>query len=153
MAYNYNLSNLILPASIRELGKMAFLDDKKLETVKCYAKVPPVLGRNAFSYMYDVGGFLGPSLEPAPLHTKVYVPSQSLESYLSSIGWKDRWDYLYALDDGSDGIEAISELSDVKEYTIFSIDGNFILNTVDINQLDNLQPGLYVVNGKKILIK
>lgn len=54
-------------------------------------------------------------------------------------------------DDGTSGINGIS-VQDGR-FTVFTINGNKVMETTNANDLKNLERGLYIINGNKMLIR
>lgn len=48
---------------------------------------------------------------------------------------------------------ALIGLEAADNYTVYSLDGKLLLNRVDINRVADLENGLYIVNGKKVVIR
>lgn len=83
------------------------------------------------------------------LNCILYVPTESIDVYKNAEGWKNFWDIRGF--DFSSGIEDVTEITrDV--YNVYNIHGNYILRTRNKEDLNNLQKGIYIINGKKIMI-
>lgn len=55
---------------------------------------------------------------------------------------------------GENGTGAVNEINvENGVYKVFSIDGTKVTETSDVNVVKGLSPGIYVINGKKTLIK
>ena len=68
-----NLTEVIFPSTITEIGAYAFYYCQDLTSITCYASTPPVTGTNAF----------GTTDKTIP----VYVPANALSSYQNSVYW------------------------------------------------------------------
>lgn len=66
------LSSIIIPSSITSIGIYAFFSCYRLSSVTVEATTPPTLGTGAFT---NIGSF------------KIYVPSESVETYKSANNW------------------------------------------------------------------
>lgn len=55
------------------------------------------------------------------------------------------------IDSESSGIEGISQEAGV--YKVYTIDGQLVLSTPNFKEVQNLPSGLYIINGKKTLIR
>ncbi|MDE7402629.1 MAG: flavodoxin [Muribaculaceae bacterium] len=84
------------------------------------------------------GDFLSPSLWIRSSQTS--NASSMLNSWLKTIGY-------YAMT----GVEDISADQNIGKYTIFSVSGAMVAK--DALSLQNLEKGLYIVNGEKIYLK
>ena len=83
------------------------------------------------------------------LNCVLYVPTESIDVYKNAEGWKNFWDIRGF--DFSSGIEDVTKNTrDV--YNVYNIHGNYILRTRKKEDLNNLQKGIYIINGKKIII-
>ena len=50
-----------------------------------------------------------------------------------------------------DGVEAI--FGDAAEFTVYDLNGNLLVKNGDKNALENLSNGVYVINGKKVILR
>ena len=71
------LSSVTLPASLKEIGDWAFADCLSLNTIICYALVPPTVS----SYTFQ-------GSNPIYNNPTVYVPAESVEAYKNAEHWK-----------------------------------------------------------------
>ena len=96
-----------------------------------------------------------PPVIDGTLDTKIYlnatvrVPAQSVDLYRESPGWKAFWN-IEAL---TDGIESVN--ADYREcrLDIFNLQGVCLKRDASREDIDALSPGLYIIGGKKVLIK
>lgn len=72
---NNSLTQLVLPASISDIGEYAFYNCSSLAEITVYSVMPPAIGYCAF--------------EGVPQGLTVYVPEGSIELYEAVEGWKD----------------------------------------------------------------
>ena len=70
-----NLTEVIFPSTITEIGEYAFYYSRDLTSITCYASTPPAMGENAF----------GTADKTIP----VYVPADALSSYQSNADWSE----------------------------------------------------------------
>ena len=70
-----NLTEVIFPSTITEIGEYAFYYSRDLTSITCYASTPPAMGENAF----------GTADKTIP----VYVPANALTNYRSNTGWNE----------------------------------------------------------------
>ena len=136
------LRSVVLPASITELGESSFIFVYSLQSFTTYSLIPPDAD-SAFTSQ-DMPHAKAP-IEKCDL----YVPEESIKAYSEVYPWKM---FKNILPIGSAGIDnAISESE--KLYTVYSSSGMLILKDAEKENLSNLSPGLYIINGKKTLIK
>ena len=57
----------------------------------------------------------------------------------------------YKIVSGSDSVEELKSKNGV--YKIYSIDGKSIFNTADVSVLKDLRKGIYIINGKTVIIR
>ena len=105
-AYNHCLKSVTIPASVNEIGKLAFYTCMGLEKLYIYSnKLIPV---------DDEGTLKGPE------NCTLYVPQGLAEAYRTSI-WGA---YLQNIEEmTTTGIKTVSATSDVKEVSRYSIAG------------------------------
>ncbi len=60
--------------------------------------------------------------------------------------------YTYTIDGGSSALDTIG-VGENETYTVYGLDGVLLLNGADKAALSNLNKGLYIVNGKKVVIR
>jgi hypothetical protein len=56
-------------------------------------------------------------------------------------------------DDTTTAITELPAVTSTETYSVYGLDGQMIMHTTDRSQLTTLRPGIYIVNGKKILVK
>lgn len=118
-----------------------------------------------FEYSYDYQ--IDPTLEiechnPKPtvidgsfptnvyLNATVRVPARSIEAYKKSESWKPFWN-IESLP--TDGIESI-EIDESQTLTdIYSLQGICLKHNATASDIDALAPGLYIIAGKKVIVK
>ena len=130
---NTIFTEIELPSTLTSIGEEAFtsctpnlkLQTRDIANVTCNAVVPPVCGENAF-YMSTWGDLT--------------VPEESIESYKTANVWKN-----FNFDEGDDngGITGIQ--SEDGESVIYNLNG------IRVSK-DRLTKGLYIINGKKVLV-
>jgi hypothetical protein len=78
----------------------------------------------------------------------LYVPTESIDQYSQTEPWSKFWE----IKDLSAGVNNVSYDNNrsVSCYTLQGIRVNAIHKTTD---LQSLAPGIYIVNGKKLLVK
>ena len=73
------IKQIAIPDTVTEIGDMAFVLCRKLESITCLAATPPALGTDAFS---DAAEFT------------IKVPAASVAAYKAADGWKDYASYI-----------------------------------------------------------
>ena len=140
-ATNNNLKNLTLPKSIKRIAGYAFSGCINLQNLLLLAEEPPILSSCAFIRQDSYTSTINP---------KIYVPDNALELYANSEwGAFDLYPLSTYVD--SSGIGSIFEDgNDTND--VFSIDGQFIKSIIEPNENLNLEKGLYIIGGKKVVV-
>ena len=142
-AFNKEINDVYLPESVVSIEVWAFLDATNFNRLYCSPLVPPEAVYKTFDedYSHD---------RPEPLPRYVYVPRQSYSLYLHTYPWSDL--NLIPMEFEPADVDTI--MSDTEDsVVVYSIDGVKILDSSDRSDIDSLPAGLYIVNGKKILVK
>ena len=121
-----SLTSITLPEGVKSIGDYAF-ERCSLTAITCHAVTPPTIDSNTF-----VGADKG---------IPVYVPAGSVEAYKAATGWSEFRNYV--------GIEAGIDKSQLttgsEQQTIYDLRGRRVDNLV--------KGGIYIVGGKKVIIK
>ena len=143
---NVNISEITISGTISKIGANAFKGCSNLKTITVYATTPPVLSaaesRNMMTRIEDGSVFDGVDKENCIL----YVPEASINLYKSANVWKD---FVNIQAIGETGIANIVINNNVP-FDVYDINGRKIRNRV--KTIEGLPKGLYIVNGKRILI-
>ena len=130
------LTSIDIPASVTAIGMFAFMDCSNLSSVTVRATTPPKLGWDVFDF--NAAG------------RKIYVPYDALDDYKGAAEWR-----LYANDilpineepsGGGTGIVSMEDVRSQMEDVYYTIDGR----KVDSKPT---QRGVYIMNGKKFVVK
>lgn len=117
--YNCNLTEVVLPASLKTMGSMIFSGNYKLTKVTCYAVEPPT-----------ITGYL--VFEDDAFDGELYVPEGSEEAYRAANVWKDFTNIIgVEVEPEDDGIVSAPYTAD------FSVAGEFDKFIVIDNNNDN----------------
>lgn len=133
------IDSIVIPEEVAEIGYRAFCPVKDIEMkyVKCYAGIPPVLGEAVF--------FNG----DMPAGLEVFVPESSLDLYRNADVWKD---FFLTGFDAVSSVEAAG-VNAGSHWSVYGLDGRFVLDTNEYGKVRSLAPGLYIINGKKQFIR
>lgn len=142
-AGNVLIEYVELPETLTAIGDFAFLESYQIKVVYSKPLTPPEVGLNALFFEGHPDFKL--------YSTKIYVPSESLELYRSAPGWYGFGEKIQPIEDA--GIDDLTAAPETDSYIVYAIDGRFMMQTRNIEDLRNLSKGLYIVNGKKHLVK
>lgn len=143
--YGCSIHAVTIPATVVQIYDRAFASDAILtpEFVYCYPLTPPEISELSFTYEDYYKPKDG---------VKFYVPAESLELYKTSPNWSYFENRIYPME-GDTNVDTVDMVEDEESYSVFSIDGKRMMQTVNAEDLHTLAKGLYIVNGKKVLIK
>lgn len=127
------LKEILLGAGINYIGSDAFWFCDKVENVYSYSKEPPMCEGEPFADCYS-----------AYLH----VPAGTRTEYLHTNGWSG---FSNILDDIS-GIDDIEFDNSNYPIEVYNLQG-YKLNISNKDELNSLPKGIYIINGKKELLK
>lgn len=154
----FRLENITLPSRLRYIGDEAFSETGLTEVTLLSGMCN--LGEDVFG---DV-----------PDDFKIYVPAKYLQRYKNASDWAKYKQYLYAIEEEESENGQLRRLSAPADEEIYSFDeiaqeesteqsglvnvfnlwGQIVkANVESTNWYESLQDGLYIVNGKKCLIK
>ena len=130
-----SLTSVTIPNSVTTIRESAFEDCSNITQISSEAVVPPICYLGAF---YRIN----------KSKCKLIVPKNSLDAYKQAYQWKD-----FLLIEGSttgitNTVYNNSGLADV-----YTIDGTKRLSKASTDEINALPKGVYIVNGKKIIIK
>ena len=131
----WSLTSVTIPNSVTTIRDFAFADCSKITQISSEAVVPPICYSEAF---YRIN----------KSNCKLIVPKNSLDAYKQAYQWKD----FLLIEDNTTGITNTvynkTGLADV-----YTIDGTRRLSKASTDEINALPKGVYIVNGKKIIIK
>ena len=148
---------IIIPENVESIGERAF-SVFKLQHDFVIGKGVKSIGKKAFDFNDWNTKFYYTkiiNLNPVPLECDdlfnekiyiesiLYVPEESIEAYKSCYPWSE-FRNIRSLEES--GIEGIVNTEESPE-SVYTIQG------IRVADPSNLQPGLYIINGKKTLIK
>jgi hypothetical protein len=134
-----DITSIEIPATVTSIGDYAFYKCTSLAYVTSLNPEPPTI---ASSFFFDSMVFYGCDI------TAVYVPADAVDAYKAASVWKD----LFITAIGSSGIGEVSAAgNDAAEcYTLQGVRVNTVRT---MNDLESLARGIYIVNGRKTLVK
>jgi len=80
----------------------------------------------------------------------LYVPKGCADNYKSTWPWSEFWS-IEELDNL--GVEDIVENQPAGDYIVYDLQGTLRLTTANIDEVNQLPSGVYIVNGKKVVIR
>lgn len=153
-----SLSHLELPASVEEVGSCAFAACLNLRSISVKATIPPMgIYSPGSEWTADTDSFFFNSsnswYEPDDVSMiTLHVPAGTKEAYAAAPGWRD---FSNIVDDmistGVDDIQMDKETGDdgIEVYNMSGIR----LDATTSDRLNSLPAGLYIVNGRKVMVK
>lgn len=130
----FSLESIRIHKDVVEIKNSVFDGCSNLTNILCEATTPPTCGANAFRYVNKS-------------NCKVLVPETSIAAYKGANEWKD-FSYIEATTGITNNVYNKTELVDV-----YTIDGIKRLSKVSKEEIKALPKGVYIVNGKKLVIK
>ena len=138
---NTMLTEITFPSSLVDIDSNAFYNCRNVKKITCFAQTPPDVG----SFALDYDDLKNGSRLPA----NVYVPANALEAYRENADWRGFGDRLQAISEA--GIEDVNSAEETF-YEVFSLDGRQVLKAASRDELQGLERGIYIVNGKKMAL-
>ena len=129
------LTSVTIPNSITEIGGSAFEGCINITQISSEAVVPPICDSDAF-YLINKS------------KCKLIVPKNSLDAYKQAYQWKD-----FLLIEGSTTGITNTVYNKAGLADVYTIDGTKRLSKASTDEINALPKGVYIVNGKKIIIK
>ena len=129
------LTSVTIPNSVTKIGSNAFSGCKNVKQITSEAAMPPRCFGNVFE-------------EINTKECKLIVPKNSVDAYKKADGWKE----FFLIEGTTTGIinNIYNKIDNVDVYTI---DGVKCLSKASANEINALPKGIYIINGKKIIIK
>ena len=152
------LTSVTIPNSVTTIGGFAFADCTNLQKVNIGNSVKTI-GISAFNNCTSITQISSEAVEPPTCDSYVFdginkskckliVPKNCFDAYKQADQWKD----FLSIKDSTLGITNTvynnSGLADV-----YTIDGTKRLSKASTDEINALPKGMYIVNGKKIIIK
>ena len=162
----YNCSGLTevtIPNSVTSIGYSAFYGCRGLTEVTIGNSVTSI-GDNAFYNCIGLTTLYSLNTTPPSVaststfstnhytNVDVFVPAEALEAYQTADVWKE-FQKLQAIPDdgGTTAIEQVQVNGNTGAVTVYTLDGK--KQTMKQTDLQSLPSGIYIVNGRKVVIK
>lgn len=130
------LTSVTIPNSVTEIGYGAFSGCYNITQISSEAVVPPICDSDAFFFVNKS-------------KCKLIVPKNSLDAYKQADQWKD-----FLLIEGSTTLGITNTVYNNSGLAdVYTIDGTKRLSKASTDEINALPKGMYIVNGKKIIIK
>jgi cell surface protein len=130
-----NLKNVSFGKGLESIGADAFYDCVNVMQISCDAELPPSCSANLFDPINK-------------WECKLIVPKNSIEAYKKADGWKE----FFLIEGATTGI--INNIyNKIENVDVYTIDGIKRLSKANVNEINALPKGVYIINGKKIVIK
>ena len=130
-----SLTSVTIGNSVTEIGYYAFSGCKNVKQITVEAVTPPECSINTFDGVNTK-------------ECKLIVPKNSIDAYKKADGWKE----FFLIEGSTTGI--INNIYDkIENVDVYTIDGVKCLSKANVNEINALPKGIYIINGKKIIIK
>ena len=131
----YSLTSVTIPSSVTRIEDGAFSDCGNVKQITSEAVTPPYCSRYAFDGVNRN-------------ECKLFVPKNSIDAYKKAYIWKG----FFLIEGTTTGI--INNIYNKTENVdVYTIDGIKRLSKASANEINALPKGIYIINGKKIIIK
>ncbi len=130
-----NLQKVNIGNSVKTIGTSAFDYCTSITQISSEAVVPPTCGINALNGINKS-------------KCKLIVPKNSLDAYKQA----DQWKYFSLIEGSTTGITN-TVYNKAGLVDVYTIDGTKRLSKASTDEINALPKGVYIVNGKKIIIK
>ena len=129
-----SLKNVTFGSGLQSIGQEAFSDCINIAQITSEAVIPPTCGINALD---DINKW----------NCKLFVPKANINAYKQAPQWKE-----FFFIEGTTGItNTVYNNSGLVD--VYTIDGTKRLSKASTDEINALPKGVYIVNGKKIIIK
>ena len=130
-----NLQKVNIGSSVKTIGEFAFNKCTNITQISSEAVVPPTCESGVFFYVNTS-------------KCKLIVPKNSLDAYKQAYQWED-----FSLIEGSTTGITNTVYNKAGLADVYTIDGAKRLSKAGTDEINALPKGVYIVNGKKIIIK
>ncbi|MBQ8282733.1 MAG: leucine-rich repeat domain-containing protein [Paraprevotella sp.] len=128
------LTSITIPESVTSIGNNAFIDCTNIKTIYCRSQEPPVCGSSA---LYGIDTW----------DCTLFVPEGAEVLYKAA----DQWKEFFFIEEIT-GIDT-PRADDGKDttYDIYDMSGRTVRKAATTT--DGLKPGLYIIDGRKVLVE
>ena len=152
--------NIELPKSLTSLGGNAFYNCKSLKKISINSDKQLSMGKSVFGSCPSIQEIYCNTNIPPKSNSfdvfndniyktaSLFVPAGKRTAYASATPWSKFINIIDPADVGVDDIVA----DDLEVVTVISLDGKILMNQAPRADLELLAPGLYIINGKKVMI-
>lgn len=131
----YSLTSVTIPSSVTRIEDGAFSDCGNVKQITSEAVTPPYCSRYAFDGVNRN-------------ECKLFVPKNSIDAYKRAYVW---W-HFFLIEGTTTGIKN-NIYNKIDNVDVYTIDGVKRLSKASVNEINALPKGVYIINGKKIIIK
>ncbi|WP_455091405.1 leucine-rich repeat domain-containing protein [Prevotella jejuni] len=153
-----SLTSVTIPNSVTTIGSEAFSGCTNLQKVHIGKSVKDI-GEYAFDYCPSITQISSEAVVPPTCESGVFtdinkskckliVPKNSLDAYKQAYQWED-----FSLIEGSTTGITNTVYNKAGLADVYTIDGAKRLSKASTDEINTLPKGVYIVNGKKIIIK
>lgn len=129
---------MVIPSCVTSIGFCAFDYCSTLRDVYSLNVTPPSCDNTFDNDIYD--------------YATLYVPTSAVADYESADEWCE-FSKIVGIDvDEHSGIDQIV-VTEGGKYDVYSISGVRLMTTTISSEIESFPEGLYIVNGKKVVIK
>jgi len=130
-----SLTSVTIGNGVTTIWSDAFYGCGNVKQISCDAELPPNCTRDLFESINK-------------WECKLIVPKNSVEAYKEAYGWRS----FSHIEGTTTGI--INNIyNKIENVDVYTIDGIKRLSKANVNEINALPKGVYIVNGKKIVIK
>ena len=129
-----SLKNFTFGSGLQSIGQEAFSDCFNITQISSEAVVPPTCGINALD---DINKW----------NCKLFVPKANINAYKQAPQWREFF-FIESTTGITNTVYNKAGLADV-----YTIDGTKRLSKANTDEINALPKGVYIVNGKKIIVK
>ena len=134
-SYCSSLTSVTIGNGVTTIWGGAFYGCGNVKQISCDAELPPNCTTDLFESINK-------------WECKLIVPKNSVDAYKRAYGWR----YFFLIEGSTTGI--INTIDDkIDNVDVYTIDGIKRLSKANVNEINALPKGIYIINGKKIVIK
>lgn len=157
------LTSINFPKSVISIENSAFAGCSSLKTIYFNSELLLTLGNLAFDACNSIENIYCNTVRPPTAYNynvfssgiyqsaTVYVPAKDLSLYYLLMPW-DKFPFIVGLDQFPvvDAVEQI-QVDAEERFNIFNLNGVCVKSNGSKEDVDGLAPGIYIINGKKVV--